>query len=130
MPRSRCLICLIAVAVPAAAPLAALAESVVSGRLMTDTGRPVAGYPVIVEGEAGQFVAVTDAEGGYALDDLPDGSYTVAPAGDLTVKQTFTVEQTDDRKGFWQFLMPRGDNAAAVAPTTVPTIELRTAPGG
>ena len=130
MPRSRCLFFLIALAVPAAAPLAALAESgAVSGRLMTDTGHPVAGYPVIVEGEAGQFVAVTDTEGGYALDDLPGGSYTVAPAGDLTVKQTFTVEQVDDQKGFWQFLMPKGDTAA-VAPTTVPTIELKTAPGG
>lgn len=39
------------------------------------------------------------------LDGLPGGSYTVAPAGDLTVKQTFTVDQLEDGTGFWSFLM-------------------------
>lgn len=109
------------------APAAGLAENVVvSGRLITDTGRPIVGYPVIVEGDAGQFVAITDAEGGYQLGDLPGGSYTAAPAGDLTAKEAFTVEQAGT-KGIWDMLLPGRDDAA-VAPTLVPTIRLQTQP--
>ncbi len=115
-----------------AAPIAAEAETVINGRLLTDTGQPIAGYPLVVEGVVEgvneQFVIVTDADGSYSLEGLAGGDYTVAPAGDLTTKQSFTIEDLNQRKGVFGRLFSRSPADPAVTTTMVPTIQLKTMP--
>ncbi len=60
---------LLAVAVIATI-LPARAEDAASGRLVTDAGVPVQGYPLVIEDGDAQTVAITDAQGLFFL---PDG---------------------------------------------------------
>jgi hypothetical protein len=95
----------------------------ISGEVRTDDGAPVAGVIITVESDEVSQELTTDADGGYAISDLPPDSYdltitapegrtiigpatatfVVTPAGESFVGQNFTV------------------SAAVITPTDPPT---------
>jgi hypothetical protein len=83
-----------AIVVLAALWPAALAagEVSVSGRVITGQGAPVPGYPVIIEGEYGQQVAITDGSGNFTARGLAVGRYEAVPANRLGEPLPFTVD--------------------------------------
>ncbi len=73
-------IALVLFAVSAGSLFADAAAGVLSGRVSDESGGPLPGVTVEVEGPAlsSMRVAITDAGGGYTLADLPAGSYQVS----------------------------------------------------
>jgi outer membrane cobalamin receptor len=63
-------VCLLDVSAVSAGPL--------TGRVLDPEGRPVAGARVLAAGPIGVRSAVSDGEGRFSLDDLPDATYRVS----------------------------------------------------
>lgn len=72
---------------------------VIAGTVVDDSGSPISGVTITVEGPGGPFTVVTNEVGEYDLDDLPPGTYTVTvtpPSGYLPDGPTVrTVVITD-----------------------------------
>lgn len=63
------------------------------GQVQTDQGAPVPGFPVIIEGKDKPYIALTDENGRYSVNDLPPGDYSAAPANDLSNRSDFRIEK-------------------------------------
>jgi hypothetical protein len=67
-------------------------EVSVQGRVVTDQGVPVPGYPVIIEGDSGQQVTITDQAGNFTTRGLTVGQYEAVPANRLGEPVPFIVD--------------------------------------
>lgn len=96
------------------------------------TGAPRAGVTVTLDGPGGQQVLTTDAEGGYFVDGLAPGSYTIrvtAPDGsDVvgTAEHTVTITAAGEIRGGQDFVL----GAEPVTPTPTPTPSPTPQPSG
>lgn len=72
-------------------PVCGMAQAM--GQVQTDQGAPVPGLPVIIKGTGGSYVALTDEEGRYIVNDLPPGEYRAAPANNPKNQRAFKVER-------------------------------------
>lgn len=113
-----------ALLVPAARAIAQAAM----GEVMTDTGKPLAGFPVIITGNGESHVAITDPNGVFRVPGLKAGQYTVAPASDTakTVPFQWTAPVDAGQTGLWarmfapdpgQRMVPGIDIGRIVVPT-------------
>ncbi|GGU29446.1 MSCRAMM family protein [Nocardioides albus] len=88
------------------------------------SGAPVAGVTVTVEGPDGPVAVTTDDAGGYVVEDLPPGDYTItvtAPDGTRVVGEptrTVTITSAGEIRGGQDF---RLDEVASPSPTPTPT---------
>ncbi|WP_415839297.1 MSCRAMM family protein, partial [Nocardioides zeicaulis] len=93
-----------------------------AGGVVTLDGAPAAGVEVVVEGPGGRQVVRTDADGGWYVDQLGPGAWTVsvtAPAGTIPSGAgtlTFTITSGGEVRGGRDFAL-----VTAPAPTTSPT---------
>lgn len=94
----------------------------IDGTVTTDTGAPVGGVAVTIDGPDGPLQLTTDAQGNYGLGGLPPGTYTisvVAPSGSVIVgSPTRTVVITSAGEAFidQDFTL-----AEEITPTPTPT---------
>ncbi|MEI7057587.1 carboxypeptidase-like regulatory domain-containing protein [Nocardioides sp. CCNWLW239] len=90
------------------------------------TGEPVAGVTVTVDGPDGPVTATTDGAGGYVVEDLPAGDYTItvtAPDGMRVVgdaSRTVTITTAGEVRGGQDF---RVGEVTSPTPSPTPTPE-------
>lgn len=100
----------------AAFPGAGAAQGL-TGEVRTDTGLPLPGYPVVIEGMGQRQVAVTDENGVFTLQGLASGSYHAMPASDIKTELDFDIKAAPvpSEPSLWQKIIG-SDMAPAYAP--------------
>lgn len=111
----------------AALPGAGAAQTLM-GEVRTDTGLPLQGYPVVVEGMGQRQVAVTDEKGVFSLQGLASGSYNAMPSSDLSSGLGFDIKAatTPSAPSLWQKITGSGPSPAQMAPVDIGTIVVPT----
>lgn len=70
------------------------------GSVLSDTGVPVAGFPVVIANKSQpneNFVSITDSAGQISIGVVPSGTYVATPANDLAASMEFEVETKEPR---------------------------------
>lgn len=76
----------------------ALAQaSVVTGQVKNETNQPVAGVPVIVEGQGGNTVVFTDKAGQWTLYGVAPGSYSAKALPTAPAEASAPTGQTEQK---------------------------------
>lgn len=111
----------------AAVPGAVAAQGL-TGEVRTDTGLPLQGYPVVIDGMGQRQVAVTDENGVFIVHGLANGSYRAMPASDISNQLGFDIKAAPvpSEPSLWQKII--GSDPAPVygEPVDIGTIVVPT----
>lgn len=77
----------------------ALSEGIIHGKIMTENGSPVPGFPVILESADSSIVALTDESGDYIAKGLQPGQYKAIGANNLGNQPGFEITNSGDLSG-------------------------------